>query len=242
VRAQRRRLLTFVGVELAVFALVVVATVLVVRYVWLPHYRPSLHDGETYGVDVSHYQHHIDWPSVAGDHVQFAYIKATEGGDWVDERFGDNWTGARAAGLEVGAYHFFTLCRTGADQAANYLRVVPVAESDLPPAIDLEYPSNCSQRPAREVIQREVSVFLSTVEAAAGRPVLLYVQDEFEDDYQILATFADRPVWHRGLLRRPRDVCWVVWQFSAFASVDGISGGVDMDVMTAAVRSDRSCG
>ena len=65
----------------------------------------------------------IDWQRVAGDGIGFVYMKATEGGDWVDATFAPNWAGARAAGLKVGAYHFFTLCRAGADQAANFLRV-----------------------------------------------------------------------------------------------------------------------
>ena len=64
------------------------------------------------------------------------------------------------SGVEVGAYHFFTLCRTGADQAANFLRVVPSAEADLPPAVDLEFPNNCSFRPSVESVQRELTPFV----------------------------------------------------------------------------------
>src|ERR671910_485801 len=77
-------------------------------YVWLPGYRPGLEAGERYGVDVSSHQSEIDWENVAGDGIEFAYIKATEGGDYVDERFQQNWDDSAAAGLDRGAYHFFT--------------------------------------------------------------------------------------------------------------------------------------
>ena len=43
------------------------------------------------GIDVSRYQGDIDWNSVHAAGVRFAWIKATEGGDRVDEKFAQNW-------------------------------------------------------------------------------------------------------------------------------------------------------
>src|SRR5437879_5059558 len=65
---------------------------------WLPSYRPSLREGERYGIDVSNHQGRIEWDRVVKDDISFAYIKATEGGDFVDSRFSENWTDAMAAG------------------------------------------------------------------------------------------------------------------------------------------------
>jgi hypothetical protein len=73
------------------------------------------------GVDVSNHQGEIDWSALAGSNVAFAYIKATEGGDFRDRRFQLNWDGAKRAGLARGAYHFFTQCRSGAEQARNFI-------------------------------------------------------------------------------------------------------------------------
>ena len=39
---------------------------------------------EIRGVDVSHYQGTIDWPILAGQDLDFAYIKATEGSGHVE--------------------------------------------------------------------------------------------------------------------------------------------------------------
>src|SRR5262245_34821654 len=91
------------------------------------------------GVDVSWHQGPIDWNAVSRAEVRFAYVKATEGADYVDPRFAFNWREAHRAGLYVGAYHFFTLCRSGAQQASNFIQAVPVENGALPPAVDLEH-------------------------------------------------------------------------------------------------------
>lgn len=235
VPAPRRQFRKRAVVAAIVVVLAVLSAIWIRRFVWLPHYRPSLDDGQSYGVDVSHYQGEIDWRDVAGDDISFAYIKATEGGDWVDDHFAANWSGARANGLSVGAYHFFTLCRTGRDQAANFLRVVPIEEADLPLAVDLEFPNNCADRPLIDDVHRELALFLDTVEAATGRRVLLYVQDEFDERYEILDTF-DGPRWQRSIMDRPDTEDWLVWQFIDFADVDGIDDGVDLNVMNTPTR------
>ena len=212
--------------------LVLVAGWFLVQSYLAPRYRPDRGPGETHGLDVSHFQGVIDWDAVAADGIDFTYIKATEAGDWVDERLASNWASARAAGLDVGEYHFFTLCRTGEDQAANFLSVPPIDEADLPPAVDLEFPGNCSDRPPKDELQRELRSFLDIVEAATGRRVLLYVEDEFDARYGIFDTF-DGPTWERSLRRRPGDDRWVIWQATDVARVDGVSGGVDLNLMSA---------
>jgi lysozyme len=114
--------------------------------IWLhaSNWHPSLEKFPRQGIDVSHHQGPIAWQELAGQGVSFAYIKATEGGDYKDRRFSDNWNSAKNAGIARGAYHFFTLCRAGADQARNFIDSVPVEIDALPPAVDLEFMGNCS--------------------------------------------------------------------------------------------------
>ena len=52
-------------------------------------------------------------------------VKATDGGDHLDPMFRKNWRDASEAGLKRGAYHFFTLCRPGAVQAAHFIATAP---------------------------------------------------------------------------------------------------------------------
>ena len=201
----------------------------IVWWAWLPRYRPELGQGESYGVDVSNHQGEIDWVAVAADDIESAYLKATEGGDFVDPWFERNWVGARSAGLDVGAYHYFTLCRSGSEQAEIFLATVPVHEANLPAALDLEFAGNCSERPTRKWVHDEVTRFLEIVEQATGGDVLLYVGSEFDETYGVTETFGE-PLWQRRILRRPDGDRWVVWQLSFFSDVDGIDGGVDLDV------------
>ena len=199
-------------------------------FLWVPNWRPSLRAGERYGVDVSAHQGGINWRRVAADDIGFAYIKATEGGDFVDARFGANWAGAATAGVDRGAYHFFTLCAPAADQARSFLAVAPPDPAALAPAVDLELAGNWRRRPARAEVEAEMSVFLSAVEQAWGRPLLLYVGDDFEARYPVRERL-NRDLWHRRFLRRPDVARWTIWQLNGYAHVAGIHGSVDLNVM-----------
>ncbi len=58
------------------------------------------------GFDVSHHQENINWKKISPKKFQFVYLKATEGGDYKDPKFQENWLKAREHGFHVGAYHF----------------------------------------------------------------------------------------------------------------------------------------
>lgn len=224
---RRRRRWPFVVVGVVLIAVLLPAAL---WNWWVPHYRPALGDGERYGVDVSHHQGAIDWERVAADDISFAYIKATEGGDFLDTSFATNWQGAGDAGLDRGAYHFFTLCRPGLDQAEFFLETVPSDADALPPAVDLELAGNCADRPSRATVAHELDVFIDTVEAATAQAVVLYIGPDFENEYNLAADL-DGPLWHRRLFLHPDVPQWWIWQFHAWASVAGIDGGADLNVM-----------
>jgi lysozyme len=191
-----------------------------------------LREGERYGIDVSAHQDTIGWDSVANDGIEFAYIKATEGRDFTDARFDENWRGAGRAGLDRGAYHFFTLCSPGADQARHFLDVAPPDDDALAPAVDLELAGNCAARPSAAEVNEQLDDFLGLVERAWGRMVVLYVGDDFEDVYPMRHQ-RNSPLWHRRFLLRPDVPRWLIWQLHGYAHVAGIGGGVDLNVMRA---------
>ena len=197
---------------------------------WVPNWRPELRPGERYGIDVSAHQGKIDWRDVAGDDITFAYIKATEGGDFVDKRFRENWREAAAAGLDRGVYHFFTLCTPGSEQARTFLSVAPPDRSAMAPAVDLELAGNCRDRPDPADVAGELDTFLRLVESAWDRKAVLYVGNDFEGVYPVRQRL-DRALWHRRFLLRPNVEGWLIWQLHGYAKVDGVSGGVDLNVM-----------
>lgn len=214
------------AVTVLAYCLVIVGGVLGLLWVVvIPNYRPSLQPGELYGIDVSHHQGEIDWSRVANDNIDFAYMKATEGGDWVDPRFVENWQGAVDNGLSVGAYHFFRTCTDGQLQANNILATVP--EGGLPIAIDVEGGGICGgDEITKEDVRRELNELVELVEAERG-PVIFYVLEGFDDLDDV---FDQRDRWQRGIGPRPAEDDWFVWQQSNQARIDGIDGKVDLNV------------
>lgn len=200
---------------------------------WTPYPRAARRY-ETWGIDVSHHQGTIDWARVAATpRLRFAYVKATEGGDFTDPSFERNWAEARRAGLRVGAYHFFNLCRPGAEQARHFLSVVPRVPDALPPALDLELGGSCRRPPPREDVAREVAAWLADVERGVGRRPLLYVTRESYERF-VRGREPVGPLWIRSALGEPvlePGHAWAVWQFWPRGHVDGIAGPVDLDVL-----------
>lgn len=181
------------------------------------------------GIDVSNHQGLIDWRRVAADDVSFAIIKATEGGDWVDKSFARNASAAREAGLPIGAYHFFTFCRPGIEQAQNFIATVPSDPRLLPPVVDIEVHGNCPRRPTPEEMRADLTAFLEPVEAHFGKPAVIYLTDEAEQVYG--AIMPDRQRWVRSLSVHPGHEDWVYWQYEDAGRVDGIEGDVDLNVL-----------
>jgi len=59
-----------------------------------------------FGVDVSSYQGSINWGSAHSCGAQYAYAKASEGNYYHDAYFNGNMVNGKAAGMQMGAYHF----------------------------------------------------------------------------------------------------------------------------------------
>ena len=109
---------------------------------------PHPSDYPIHGIDVSKYQGDIDWSAVTGSGVKFAWIKATEGGDYADEKFAANWAAAKAAGVPRGAYHFVYWCRSPAEEIAWFEQHVPVEDDALPPVLDVEVDAELAHLPS----------------------------------------------------------------------------------------------
>jgi lysozyme len=204
------------------------AIILTLAYYYASSWHPSDDKYPTQGIDVSNHQGVIQWQALPSQGVDFAYIKSTEGGDFVDKSFSRNWHEAHKAGIPRGAYHFFTLCKSGVEQAKNYIRTVPFDPAALPPVVDLEYLGNCSRRVSIDLLHKELNDFITAVEAHYGKPIVLYLTQEFDDNYQVTAR-VKRKLWLRSIILEPNfgKQPWHIWQMSNFRRLDGISGRVD---------------
>jgi lysozyme len=223
----RTRILTATG---AAALLIGGGIALYLKGAWIPNY-PDRQAYPVRGIDVSHHQGAIDWAEAAKDRVDFAYIKATEGGDFADKRFRQNWKESGRAGIRHGAYHFFTLATPGAAQARHFIAAVPEENNALPPAVDLEFAGNSHNRPDVETFRRELNDFLQRLRDHYGTEPVLYTTYDFHAHY--LRGMAVGRLWIRDVVNRPRGFAadrWTFWQFSERVNVRGIRGGVDQNV------------
>jgi len=72
-----------------------------------------------HGLDMSHYQGDVWWETVAqnSNHkLNYVYLKASEGGSRIDQRYLDNIEAAQRYGMNVGSYHFYRPAQPQAEQ------------------------------------------------------------------------------------------------------------------------------
>jgi GH25 family lysozyme M1 (1,4-beta-N-acetylmuramidase) len=104
---------------------------------------PATAAAQPAGLDVSSHQGNVTWSTVRGNGAAFAYVKATEGTDYVNPNFGQQYNGAYSVGVIRGAYHFATPNTSNGKVQADYFVAHGGGWSadgkTLPPAVDLEY-------------------------------------------------------------------------------------------------------
>ena len=196
--------------------------------------RPT--DYPIHGIDVSKFQGDIDWNAVAGSGVKFAWIKATEGGDNADARFQANWTGAKAAGVPRGAYHFVYWCRPPMEEMANFEQNAPVEGDALPPVLDVEATptsKTCHRHLTQEDAIAEMKVMLDEMERHYGKRPIIYTTVDFYQAILSDGAFMDYPIWVRSVKYQPSVKYgprpWHFWQYQSDGSIAGIQAHVDRD-------------
>lgn len=194
------------------------------------------HGLPVHGIDVSKWQGRIDWASVAAAGTQFAFIKATEGGDHVDARFLENWHGAKQAGIPRSAYHFMFWCRPAHQQAAWFRQVVPRDAGALPPVLDVEWNGEsrlCPGKISRARALDMIRTMLREMEEHTGKRPIIYTDITFHEDI-LDGELLDYPHWIRSTAAEPHvrynNRTWTLWQYTTTGRVPGITGAVDRNV------------
>lgn len=195
-------------------------------------------DHPVHGIDLSVWNGPIDWQTARQNGVNFAFLKATEGGDRVDPAFDANWRAAGQASVPRGAYHFFYHCRAASEQADWYIRHVPRSPGALPPVLDMEWnhqsPTCPGKRPKAEV-QADARTFISALSRHYGKRPILYTTVDFYEENQ-LWEISGADFWLRSVKDHPSDRYpgqhWTFWQYSGTGLVPGIDGKVDLNAFS----------
>lgn len=188
---------------------------------------------EVHGIDISHYQGDIDWAMLSMQRegefpIRFVFMKATEGGDHLDENFASNFEQARRHGFIRGAYHFFIPRTDALRQADFFIRTAALDSADLPPVLDVETTGGKS----KSELQRAVKTWLDRVERHYGVKPILYTSYKFKLQYLNDSIFNTYPYWiaHYYVDSVRYEGAWHFWQHTDAGIVPGIEGNVDLNV------------
>lgn len=181
-----------------------------------------------HGIDLSHYQGEVFWQAVGENtNMAYVYLKATEGGDRIDEKYERNIELAHRHGLKVGSYHFYRPKTEQQKQLENFMTQCLPGEQDLLPMIDIE---STGGLPTQEFCD-SLTKFLDLVEQAYRQKPLLYtftnfynrhLSGKFEGYMFMIAQYTkDKP----PVLNDGRD--YEMWQYTSKGRLVGVSGYID---------------
>ena len=197
------------------------------------------------GIDVSNWQHQIDWFAVAGTGNAFVFAKATEGTGFTDVTFPLNRTGATGVGMRFGAYHLArpagssdsAAVANAIAQADYFLSVAEPLPHELLPVLDLENTGGL------KVVRLSLwmQTWLDYVFARTGVKPMVYVSPNFwktnVGDSPVAAVSGYR-LWIAHWTKAALPILpgaswgglgWSFWQWSNCQKVAGITGCVDGD-------------
>lgn len=192
-----------------------------------------------HGLDVSHYQGSIDWPRLSlaaykEQPVNFVFMKATEGTDFVDHTFQHNFASARECGMVRGAYHFFRPDVSAEKQAELFITHVKLGPGDLPPVLDIEVLG----RKGNKALQQGVRTWLQRVEQHYGVKPIIYASYKFKLRHLNDPFFDAYPFWiaHYHVSQLEYTGPWKFWQHTDSGQLDGIEGDVDLNIFNGSLE------
>lgn len=100
--------------------------------------------GMVLGIFLSRFNNTPDFGTLKADQIEFAYIKLTQGTALLDSKGKEYASGAKASGLKVGLYHFFTADEDPDAQFDHFQAALQSVQWDLPPMLDCESQPNHS--------------------------------------------------------------------------------------------------
>lgn len=192
------------------------------------------------GVDVSLYQGDIDWEQVADSGIRFAMVRLGYRG-WgkagklvEDENAKKNLAGARAAGLQVGAYFFSqALSREEVDQEIEFmLNILEDFDLDMPIVLDWEIPVPEARTAGMDpTTLTDLMDYFALIMKDKGFETMVYFNWNMSKNLLYLSELEDQPFWlalYQDRMTFPFRV--EMWQYTDKGRVPGIQGDVDINV------------
>ncbi len=223
---------------------------------------PSFPDYEMIrGIDVSKAQGPVDWFKVREARCDFVILRA-------DERFEENYRGAYALGLKIGAYYVSDAAteEEAADEAAVFLSALEGKDIDLFAAyapedmaddglhaadISAENTARENEGPGtqedgepdaseRERYTRIAEAFCSAVENAGYQPAIYTSMFSEAERYDMAALSGKYDFWYSDFGGTPATPYpFCCWQYCLTGGIKGVRGPVDLDVLLVRPYEER---
>lgn len=186
------------------------------------------------GIDVSFWQGDISFSEVASAGIDVVYIKASEGLEYVDPKFEQNYQDAKSAGLKVGFYHYVTsrTVENAIQQADFFAYTIAGKAPDCKLAMDFESFGSLSSFEINQI----ALAFMKELELQSGKSAILY-SNTYTARTIFDSTVSEYPLWvaNYDVAAPPANgtwSTWVGWQYTDQGEIPGISSYVDCDWFT----------
>ena len=192
------------------------------------------------GIDVSKFQGKIDWQKVANDGVDFAYMRLGyrgygSGKIVMDDTYEYNIENCNAAGIDTGVYFFTEAISTkeAVEEADFILENIRDYHIDLPIVIDVEESASSDSRTKNLTKEERTEIVLAFCNRIkdAGHEVMIYGNLKsmlIMMDIEKLEGYDKWFAYYKYPLRFPYKMR--MWQYTSTGKVNGIKGGVDMNI------------
>lgn len=192
------------------------------------------------GIDVSKHQGDIDWERVKNDGVEFAFIRLGyrgygTGKVMLDGYYEQNMKNAIAAGVKVGVY-FYSQAISKAEaveEAQVVLDNIEGYDLDYPVVFDIEGAPNSSARTYGLTPDQMANIsiaFCDTIEDAGYKP-MVYSYSKMLATQINMQKLEKYDVWLANYYKVPfYPYRFQILQYTSKGQVDGIKGGVDMNL------------
>ena len=205
-------------------------------------YLTCLSGPSVLGIDVSSHQQAIDWQQVADAGVKFVMIRVGYRGYEtgllnVDTLAQENYAGAKAAGLRVGAY-FFSQAVSEAEaveEAEFVLEQISTWQVDMPVVFDWEFVNDTARTEEMEGVDITACIhaFNEKITEAGYKP-MVYFNPHMARNILDLEQLVEYPFWLALYSDRMTFEYRVdMWQYTHEGSVPGIAGNVDINLWLA---------
>ncbi|MBS7333170.1 MAG: glycoside hydrolase family 25 protein [Weeksellaceae bacterium] len=197
---------------------------------------------KTFGLDVSQYQGEINWSEMNMIYdiypINFVYIRSTMGAINTDNRFDENWEGAKQNDFIRGAYHFYRPDENSTAQAQNFIQNVELETGDLPPVLDIE---TMPRTQSMERLVEGLKNWCTIIEEHYGIQPIIYTSDKYYEDF-LRSHFEGYTIWiaNYNFFVEEMKPHWNFWQFTEKGQIKGTKEKVDINVYNGTVDDLKS--